>query len=392
MTRGQGTRRQPAGGYGEFRVLPWQRGRFLRLAAVLGVSGCVPLIILTTILAAVPRPLSRPATWACLLFAALLCGFAWYYLAGALGRVRPEPDGLRTSRLLRGRFIRYRDIDDLTRSLHLAARRSTMPGLMQRLGLTELDLVLVKVRTVSGRSYTLPAPRTLSLEDGSFEAEVARLELLIRRHGGLLRRRTRRVRRDQAGRSRGATRCPRWNRVRAATSRRLPALGVLAAGIGMLAAVGWGYADQFRLHEHGVTSTAIVHSVHHVDQRHTTGTIDYPDRNGNLIRRTTQRLDGPYQVGETVRIIYDPAHLDQAEPVSQYRQNWLWLAVLGAIGLFTIALAISWGRADVPAVPVGGRRAAGTVRCWWPSTRGRSGPARPARPAARAVRGRRAAR
>jgi hypothetical protein len=107
--------------------------------------------------------LTAPALWAL-----LLSGIAAYYLRAAFGWVSLEPDGLHTSRLVRGRLHRWSDIAELdTRTWYGKG--------------TYVTVALVRSR--SGHTYYLPAPRTTtSTTQGTFDRQFRSLRRRLRRH------------------------------------------------------------------------------------------------------------------------------------------------------------------------------------------------------------------
>ncbi|MCU7727959.1 hypothetical protein ODJ79_29935 [Actinoplanes sp. KI2] len=119
------------------------------------------------------RPPFAPAdvAWA-LGWAALMVVIAGYHVRVAYGWVHIDPVGLRTSRLWRGRRLRWAEIDILEAKTwgDWGAGR----WWLHRYG----SVTLVKVRTFSGRSYYLPAPRTTS--EGTAEAFQRQLRQLMR--------------------------------------------------------------------------------------------------------------------------------------------------------------------------------------------------------------------
>lgn len=91
---------------------------------------------------------SRTSDWVWLLgWAALLTLIAAYHVRVAYGWVHIDPLGLHTSRLWRGRYLQWADIEVL----------ETKTWYGKGGGVT-----LVQARTRSGRSYYLPAPRATS--------------------------------------------------------------------------------------------------------------------------------------------------------------------------------------------------------------------------------------
>jgi hypothetical protein len=103
--------------------------------------------------------------------ALLLLPIGAYHLRVAFGWVAVDGQGLHTSRLLRGRHFRWSDIARLdTRTW------STRPGGMRYLLWRNPigTVTVVRVHTVTGRRYYLPAPRTTGANP-HFERQLRQL-------------------------------------------------------------------------------------------------------------------------------------------------------------------------------------------------------------------------
>jgi hypothetical protein len=94
----------------------------------------------------------------------LFWAIAGYYLRVAYGWVELDPAGVRTSRLIRGRFVQWTEIQRLT--------TRTYTGRAGR-------VTVVKVHTTSGHTFLLPAPRTTAREDQEFSDALRHLQSRI---------------------------------------------------------------------------------------------------------------------------------------------------------------------------------------------------------------------
>jgi hypothetical protein len=137
-----------------------QRKHYLFMAAVCAVGGTGfggILLIPTTIRHDDLR------IWYIGGFAVLMWVVAVYYLRVAYGWIELDAEGLRTSRLLRGRLTQWGEIDRVSTRTYYG-----------RIG----TVTVIRVHTTAGRTFYLPAPRTTSPGDPEFYKAV--LDLRIR--------------------------------------------------------------------------------------------------------------------------------------------------------------------------------------------------------------------
>jgi hypothetical protein len=134
-----------------------ERRAFLRRAGFCVLAAAVPAA------AGLRPPFARGDVAFLVGWAALMVAVAAYYVRIAYGWVHIDPVGLRTSRLWRGRHLRWAEIG----ALETKTWRGKAGG-----------ITLVKAHTWSGRTYYLPAPRTTSPETA--EAFHRQLRQLMR--------------------------------------------------------------------------------------------------------------------------------------------------------------------------------------------------------------------
>jgi hypothetical protein len=103
----------------------------------------------------------RPAELWFVGFASLLWTIALYYLRAAHGWVVVDDAELRTSRLIRGRSIRWTDVQRITTRTYAGRGGS---------------ITVVKVHPRRGPGFLLPAPRTTIMGDRVFETKVRQLQ------------------------------------------------------------------------------------------------------------------------------------------------------------------------------------------------------------------------
>src|SRR5262245_45421588 len=118
-----------------------QRTAFLTRAAMCAVAGLIAVLPPHPWTARLPHPADQWFVG----FASLLWAIALYYLRVAYGWVEVDDTGLRTSRLVRGRSIRWTDVQRITTRTYHGRGGS---------------VTVVKVHTKRGRVFLLPAPRT----------------------------------------------------------------------------------------------------------------------------------------------------------------------------------------------------------------------------------------
>ncbi len=144
-----------------------QRRRFLVIAAVCAATGVASAVACLLIWSHDSHRLDVRLGALVIVFLAVVP----YYVRTAHGWVAFEPGGLRTSRLLRGRFIPWTDINDM--------RQRTYRG---RAG----HVTVVTVHTTGGKTYRLPAPRSTVSGDAGFDRSVGNLRAEIERRVGPL--------------------------------------------------------------------------------------------------------------------------------------------------------------------------------------------------------------
>lgn len=152
-------------GHGSVLLLsPAEWSTFRRRAGMCAVTA------LATTTASQPwrRGWPDPTDWWWLSLSAVFLMIAAYYLRASTGWVVIEPLGLRTSRIVRGRFIAWSDVRSITERTYVGKGGS---------------VTVARLQTVHGRTLILPVPRTVSaLGEGAFHRDIRRLQSHIPAH------------------------------------------------------------------------------------------------------------------------------------------------------------------------------------------------------------------